>query len=164
MSLYPVAGCKIFIGGVLADKNADFTAADFSSQTWTEIDGWEQMGSIGDSAQVISTDLINRARTVKQKGTRNSGQMQNVFSVIADDDGQIALIAAEKTSNNYAFKIELNDKPASGSAPKASQRLFVGLVTSAQEAGGEANTIQKLNATIEINSNIVPVAATTGDD
>ena len=114
MSLYPVAGCKIYIGGVLADKNADFTAADFSSQTWTEIDGWEQMGAYGDTAQVITTSLINRGRDIKQKGTRNAGQMQNVFSVIADDDGQIALIAAEKTSNNYAFKIELNDAPSGG--------------------------------------------------
>jgi hypothetical protein len=50
MSLYPVAGCKIFIGGVLSDKNADFVASDFTSQTWTEIDGWEQMGAIGDTA------------------------------------------------------------------------------------------------------------------
>jgi hypothetical protein len=100
---------------------------------------------------------------VKQKGTRNAGQMQNVFSVISADPGQIALITAEKTANDYAFKVELNDKPATGTAPKPSQRLFIGLVTSTQEAGGEANTIQKLNSTIEINSNIVPVAATTGD-
>lgn len=163
MSLYPVAGCKIYIGSVLADKAADFTASDFSAVTWTAIDGWEQMGSIGDTAQTITTSLINRNRDVKQKGTRNAGQMQNVFSVMAADAGQIALIAAEKTSNNYAFKVELNDKPSSGTAPASSQRLFIGLVTSAQEAGGEANTIQKLNSTIEINSNIVPVAATTGD-
>jgi len=89
--------------------------------------------------------------------------MQNVFSIIAADPGQVALIAAEKTPYNYAFKVELNDKPATGSAPAASHRLFIGLVTTAQEAGGEANTIQKLNSTIEINSNIVPVAADTGD-
>lgn len=162
MSLYPVAGCKLYIGTALADKPADFVAADFTSMTWTAIDGWEQMGSIGDTAQTITTSLINRNRDIKQKGTRNAGQMQNVFSVIAADEGQVALIAAEKTSNNYAFKVELNDKPATGTAPAASQRLFIGLVTSAQESGGEANTIQKLNSTIEINSNIVPVAATSG--
>lgn len=163
MSLYPVAGCKLYIGGVLSDKVADFTASDFSSQTWKLIDGWEQMGAIGDTAQLITTPLINRGRDIKQKGSRNAGSMANVFGIVATDEGQLALIAAEKTSDNYAFKIEMNDKPGSGEAPAASQRLFIGLVTSAQEAGGEANTIRKLNATIEINSNIVAVAATTGD-
>lgn len=239
MSLFPVAGCKIYIGGALSDKASDFVASDFSAEVWTEIDGWEQMGSAGDTAQVISTDLINRNRTVKQKGTRNAGQMQNVFAVLTDDAGQIALIAAEKTSLNYAFRIKLNDAPAArsftatisnaspgvvtkvahglvantpvtlsttgalptglspattyyvktvldadtftlsatpgGSAinttgagsgthtvttvPTPSERMFVALVMTAQEAGGGANTIQKLNATLEINSNIVPVAA-----
>jgi hypothetical protein len=163
MSLYPVAGCKIYIGGVLSDKSTDFTESDFASQSWTQIDGWTQMGSAGDTAQVITTSLINRNRDVKQKGTRNAGSMENVFTIIPTDAGQVALIAAEKTSNNYAFKVELNDTPASGSAPTPSQRLFIGLVTSVAEAGGEANTMQMLNATIEINSNIVHVAADTGD-
>lgn len=163
MSLYPVAGCKIYIGTALDDKSTDFVESDFSSVTWKEIDGWQQMGTAGDTAQIITTSLINRNRDLKQKGTRNAGSMENVFAIVPTDEGQIALIAAEKTNLNYAFKIELNDKPASGAAPKPSQRLFVGLVTSAAEAGGEANTMQMLNATIEINSNIVHVAATSGD-
>lgn len=117
------------------------------------------MGSFGDTATLITTALIDKGRDVKQKGTRNAGSMQNVFAVAASDPGQIAVIAAEKTRNNYPFKIELNDKPAVGASPKNSQRLFMGLVMSAQEQGGEANTIQNLNVTIEINTNIVPVAA-----
>lgn len=237
--LYPVAGAKMYIGGVLATKATDFAVADFSAQSWTLIDGWETMGAIGDAAQIITTSIINRGRDVKQKGTRNAGSMQNVFAILGSDPGQIALIAAEKTSSNYAFKIEFDDAPVvrsftatiaqaspavvtkvahglaantpvvlsttgtlptglspattyyvktvldadtftlsatpggtaintsgagSGThtvttAPTGSQRLFVGLVTSAQEAGGGANTVQKLNGTIEINSNIVPVAA-----
>ena len=160
--LYPVAGAKLFIGGAaMATQADDFEASDFSAVIWTEIDGWETMGAIGDSAQVITTSLINRGRDVKQKGTRNAGSMQNVFAVLANDAGQTALIAAEKTRNNYPFKIEFDDA-ASGPAsptPQPSKRYFIALVTSAQEAGGEANTVQKLNATLEINSNIVPVAA-----
>lgn len=162
MSLYPVAGCKIYIGGVHADQSADFTAADFTSETWTLIDGWSQMGPTGDTSQLITTPLINRNRDTKQKGTRNAGSMQNVFAVLPSDPGQIALLAAEKARANYAFKVELNDKPATGIAPAAGQRLFIGLVMGAQETGGEANTIRNLTSTIEINSNIVSVAATTG--
>ena len=154
--LFPVAGCKIYIGGVLASKATDFIESDFSGESWVEIDGWSQMGGIGDAAQLITTALINRDRDLKQKGTRNAGSMENVFAILPTDAGQIALRAAETTKNNYAIRIDLND--ASGGAP--SKRYFIGLVMNAREVGGEANVIQNLNATIEINSNIVRVAAT----
>lgn len=158
--LYPVAGSKIYIGGVKATQATDFTASDFSAVTWVEIDGWSQMGAIGDSAQTITTALINRGRDVKQKGTRNAGSMQNVFAEIRADAGQAALIAAEKTSSNYAFKIEGDDAATSPASPtpQPSKVYFVGLVTSAQKAGGAANTVKNLNCTIEINSNVVEVA------
>lgn len=161
MSLSAVAGQKIFIGGQLDDQTDDFVAADFTSQTWVEIDGWTQVGAIGDTAALISTDLVNRGRTAKQKGTRNAGQMQNVFAIVPADAGQIALLAAERTSKNYAFKIENNDAATSPASPvpQPSKRYFVGLVMTAEESGGSANTVQSLNATIEINSNIVKVAA-----
>lgn len=160
--MYPVAGSKLFIGSTpMATQNEDFDASDFSGVSWTEIDGWETMGSIGDTAQLITTSLINRGRDIKQKGTRNAGSMQNVFGILRSDAGQIALIAAEKTPNNYPFKIEFDDAATSPASPtpQPSKRYFIALVTSAQEAGGGANTVQKLNATLEINSNIVPVAA-----
>lgn len=104
--LLPVAGSKLYIGGVLATKAADFVAADFSGQTWTLVDGWAQAGSLGDDSNIISTDLINRGRTVKQKGTANAPDMQNVFAIVPGDAGQAALIAASRSNNNYAFKIE----------------------------------------------------------
>lgn len=158
--LYPVAGSKIYIGGTKATQTADFTSSDFSAVSWTAIDGWETMGAMGDTAQILTSSMINRDRDVKQKGTRNAGSMQNVFSIIGADAGQLALIAAEKTKNNYAFKIEFDDAATSPASPTPTPttRYFVGLVTSAQEAGGSANTIRKLNSTVEINSNIVTVA------
>lgn len=158
MALYPVAGCHIYIGGVLSDKNADFVVGDFASQTWVEIDAWSQSGAIGDTGALITTALINRGRDAKQKGTSNAGSMQNVFAINALDAGQIALIAASLPTNksNYAFRVDLNDAVAG--AP--SKRYFIGLVMNAEEANGSANTIRNLNSTIEINSNIVRVAAT----
>ena len=162
MALNAVAGQKIFIGGQLDAETGDMVAADFTSQTWVEIDGWETCGALGDTAALISTDLINRGRTVKQKGTNNAGSMQNQFAIIPADAGQIALIAASKTRKDYAFKIENNDAALTppSPVPQPSKRYFVGLVMTAEEPGGSANTIQMLNATIEINSNIVRVAAT----
>lgn len=160
--LYPVAGSKIYIGNAaMATQADDFIESDFSGVSWTEIDGWETMGAVGDAAQTITTSLINRGRDVKQKGTRNAGSMQNQFAILSGDTGQLALIAAEKTRNNYPFKIEFDDAAdgPSSPTPQPSKRYFVGLVTTAQEAGGNANTVRMLSATIEINSNIVDVAA-----
>jgi hypothetical protein len=156
-NLYSVAGCKIFIGGVKSFQPADFVESDFSSEVWTQIDGWTQMGAIGDQAQLITASFIGVGRDKKVKGTRNAGSMQNVFVVDDQDAGQIALIAAEQSNKNFAFRIDLNDATNGG---QPSKRLFIALVTTVQEAGGEANTIRNLNATLEINSNFVRVAAT----
>jgi len=157
-TLYPVAGSRIYIGAAMELPDGDVDVSDFSSVVWTEIKGWTSMGAIGDTAELITTQLIDTQRDTKQKGTRNAGQMQNVFATKADDAGQTALIAAEATEQNYPFKIVYNDAPAAGSNPTPSQRLFIGVVMTAQEAGGGANTIQTLNSTVEVNSNIVRVA------
>ena len=158
-TLYPVAGSRIYIGPAMELPDDDVLATDFDAITWTEIKNWTSMGDFGDTAAQITTQLIDRGRDVKQKGTRNAGSMQNVFANAPTDPGQLALIAAEKTNQNYPFKIELNDKPAVGASPTNSMRYFIGLVTTAQESGGGANTVRNLNSTVEINSNIVRVAA-----
>ena len=156
--LYPVAGFKIYIGGTKTAQTTDFVEADFSGESWTEVDGWSQMGAFGDAAQTITTAIINRGRDTKQKGTANAGSMENVFAWIPGDAGQDALVAAAAPSdkNNYAFKIEASD--TGGVTPTIF--YFIALVMSKQNAGGEANTIQNRTFTLEINSNIVEVAAT----
>lgn len=235
--LYAVAGKKIYIGPTIALKSTDYTAAELSVLSFTEIDGWETHGAIGDTAALISTDLINRARTVKQKGTRNAGTMENNFAIVPDDAGQALLDAAVASNSNYAFKILGNDAEIAKSAtvtisnaspavvswashgldvdtavvftttgtlptgltagdtyyvktvltdgtftvaatkggtvintsgagsgthtattvPAPSERYFVALVMSNAEQGGNANTIEMISVTLEINSNVVKV-------
>lgn len=160
--LYSMAGWKFYIGEQTAPQKDDFAEADLSGGTFTEVDGWETMGAFGDAAQVITTSLLNRGRDVKQKGTRNSGSMDNRFSVLLGvdpDPGQTAMEDAEKTDDNYAFKVEAPDAPENGTPTTF---YFVGLVASAQMQGGTANTIQILQASTEINSNIVRVDAASG--
>lgn len=109
--LYPVAGCRIYIGPAMNLPDDDLTKADFDGIVWTEIKGWSQMGAFGDTAALITSSLINNGRDVKQKGTRNAGQMQNVFAVKPEDEGQLALIAAETSPANFPFRLVLNDTP-----------------------------------------------------
>lgn len=112
MPLVATAGCKFYIGTALAATLADFTETSFASQTWTEVDGWMTKGDLGDSAEEISTPLINRSRVVKQKGTFDAGTMENVFAWTPSDPGQLALIAAAKDRIERAFKVEYSDVPA----------------------------------------------------
>jgi hypothetical protein len=111
-SLVSTAGCKFYIGGVLSSTLADFTETSFNGQTWVEVDAWMTKGDLGDAAEEINTPLINRGRNVKQKGTFDAGTMENVFAWTPADPGQLAMIAASKTRNEYAFKVEYSDTPA----------------------------------------------------
>lgn len=157
MAIYPVAGMRIYIGGIKADQSTDFVAADFAGESWVEIDGWQNAGPVGDGVNLITTQIINRNRDTKQKGTAAAPSMDNQFVVIAADPGQVALIAAGQPSNknSYAFRIDGNESGVS----TVSKRYFIGLVMGTPEQGGGANTARLLSATVEINSNIVSVAA-----
>lgn len=160
-NLFSTAGSKLSIGAAKTFGGTDFTATDFTSGSpvYTEITGTTNLGSAGDAAELITSNHINVNRTRKLKGTRNAGSMQVVCDLDYADAGQLAVIAAEKTKDTYAFKVEFNDKPATGASPKNSMRYFTALVMSASEQWDEANNTMKLNITLEIDSNIVRVAA-----
>ncbi|WP_127524582.1 hypothetical protein [Mesorhizobium sp. Z1-4] len=145
-----VAGSRFYIGGTIADQNSDFAESDFSGQSWTEVDGWETMGDLGEEPNIITTSVINRNRDKAQKGTRQVVTMENRFTIYPDDAGQLACIAAEADDDNYAFRLVF---------PSGAQRLFIGLVVSSREIGGTANTPRMLQVNIARNSNVVKVAA-----
>lgn len=158
MTIYATAGSKLFIGGPLAAKSSDFILADFSGQTalWKEIGETEGLGTVGDSATEIAFEGIAAGRTRRLKGTRNAGSMDVVCGIDYEDEGQQALIAAEKTIHDYAFKLELNDAPAGGTP---SERYFVAKVASVAEAYDSANSVMKLNSSLWVNSNVIRVDA-----
>jgi hypothetical protein len=168
--LYPVAGAKIYIGpaSTTVPDDADLTLTEFTSvpesgaNSWVEIKGWQTMGAIGDSATLITESIISNARDLKAKGTRNAGSMQNNFIVLPEDLGQIALIAAENSPFNFKFRIVFDDAPPTGPDPTGTTKYFYAIVMSSQEQGGGANTARLLTGTLEINSAIQTVAASTG--
>lgn len=160
MALLTVADARFYIGGVLEPDNTDFVAADFTAQTWLEVDGWETMGDIGDTAATITTALINRGRDVKQKGTKNAGSTEMRFAALLGvdpDEGQEAMEAASRTKANYAMRVVLAD---GNGAATGTQLMFSGLVMSSRMIGGSANTVIMRAFPVEINSNVVKVAAT----
>jgi hypothetical protein len=128
-TLYPVAGCRYFIGPAIELPDVDATEADFASVTWTEVKNYMEAGALGDAAALITTPLIDRARDVKQKGTRNAPSRQDNFAVAINDPGQIAMLAAEATNYNYPFRVDLNDAPAATSAAVTISNASPGVIT-----------------------------------
>ncbi|MBM3604276.1 MAG: hypothetical protein FJX25_05840 [Alphaproteobacteria bacterium] len=152
MAMFPVAGARIYIGPELDDKNEDFVAADFpaaESPDWVEIDGWQTMGSIAETANQITGSLINRGRDYMMKGTFSASTMDNVFVILPDDPGQLALRRAINSRRNFAIRIVF---------PTGGARMFIALVMSGGDQGGEANTAATMNVQLARNSNIVLVA------
>lgn len=158
MTVYATAGLKFSIGGVMAQKSSDFVLADFTTppQTWVPIKEVEGAGSIGDTSEAINFTSLEDARTRVIKGPRSAGTQEIVCGIDHDDPGQLALIAAEKSIHDYAFKIEFNDAPPGGTP---SERYFIAKVMSQSEQYDQANSIMKLNVSLAVNSNLVRVAA-----
>lgn len=235
-----VAGCKFYIGSAAINlPDTDVVEASFSAVSWVEVGNYETMGSSGDAAENIATNLINRRRTINQKGTRQAPQRSDNFALDNTDAGQLAMIAAETTDYNYPFRVDLNDGPVPKSAavtisvatpgvvtwtghalaantpvvfattgalptgltagttyyvktvlstdtfsvsatsggtaiattlagsgthtgttePVPSKRMFMGLVTGAEESAGGANSTLMLNCSVTVNTNYARVAA-----
>ncbi|MBL4919323.1 hypothetical protein [Szabonella alba] len=107
MTIFATNGAKLYIGAALAAKSSDFVLADFDGETWAEIGEIEGLGSVGDTSAEITFDSVSSSRTRRLKGTRNAGTMEVVCGVDYADAGQIALLAAEKATHDYAFKMVL---------------------------------------------------------
>lgn len=154
--IFATAGAAVYIGNPLPAKSTPFVLADFAGQSWVRIGWLENIGAFGDESSEITFDAIAENRTQKLKGVRNAGTMELVAGIDYEDEGQIALRAAEAEPNDYAFKVEFNDGPVGGSN---SERYFIAKVMSARETLEGANNVMRLNASLGINSNIVRVNA-----
>jgi len=109
MALQAVAGSKIYIGTRVAlptDLTVELT--DFAAQEpeWLEINGWTTAGTLGDTRAEITQSFIGSGRDVSIKGTANAGAIENMFSPLPNDPGQIRMRQALGGCANYAIKIE----------------------------------------------------------
>ena len=156
MPILATAGAKLYIGGAISLADDDLEDTDFSGETWVEIKELESLGSLGDTAQEIAFDAIGTRRTKRLKGQRSAGTMEVICGIDYADAGQIAAHAAEKTDDNYAFRLVFDDAPEGGTA---SERMFAAIVGGASEQFDSANNVMKLNITLWVNSNVVRVDA-----
>lgn len=105
MLLKKIAGSKFFIGGRMPYKT-EAALADFSGQTFVEMDGWQTSGDLGAEQETQTESLINRNATVYAKGGVTFPIMANMFVPMLDDVGQIQFRAAQRSCKPFAFKVE----------------------------------------------------------
>lgn len=106
------AGAKLYIGTTAAiDFNSGEAAAqaDFEADTYTEIKEISNVGELGAVANIVQFPIVSDDFVKKAKGTRNAGDPAIVVGYTADDAGQIAVRAAERTKFYYNFKLQLAD-------------------------------------------------------
>lgn len=154
--IFATAGSKVFIGQSIDPQSVDFIASDFDGESWVEIRWLESIGQFGDESAEITFDAIGEGRTQKLKGIRNAGNMDLIMGVDHTDPGQTALLAAEATPHDFAFRVDFNDAAEAGTP---SQRFFIGKVMTAREQLDTANNVVKRAGRIGINSNVVRVDA-----
>jgi hypothetical protein len=163
MAIHRTAGSKFFIGPVtdpdtieaLTDENAVLAFEEISG--WVEVEEIEDLGELGDTAEEITFTALNNRRVRKMKGPRNAGTMAVVVGRDPLDDGQAALVAAERTDFNYAFKVEYNDARTEGHTN--SVEYFVGTVLSRPTNLGNVSNVTRRTFNIGVNTAVYEVAS-----
>ena len=127
------------------------TASALGALTFVAVNGIESLGEAGSTSETITAKFIGGgAYTRKRRGSRDNGSMSLVVFYNAADAGQIALKAAERSTEDspYAFKIELNDAPAGGDP---TTYLFKAIVKSAVNNFGSADDAVKVTFELDID-------------
>lgn len=143
-----VAGTKFYIGGTQTVPSPD---------NYTEVKQTYNLGPVGTTFNKIAVESVGDGYTRQIKGTQLAPEFPLVLNRLADDPGQLLLIAAAADRTTlYNFKIIDND--ISGNSV-ATQIYFKGRVYGSPIQYGGVNDLKKINASIEIEPdtiNIVP--------
>jgi hypothetical protein len=145
------SGSRFYIGPAVTSIYD--TLVEFQAITaWTEIGLIEDLGEDGDEASSVTGAAVGDARIRKAKGARDAGTKTVVCFHDPTDVGQIATRAAQRTSDNYAFREVLNDGPPGYSD---TIRYFRGLVMGERQRKGTNDNIIRVTFNIGINSEII---------
>jgi hypothetical protein len=145
-----VAGTKLFIGTTQTVPSPDL---------FTEIKQCANIGEIGTNFNKIAVESVGDGYTRQIKGTQLSPTFNLVLNRLADDPGQLALVAAaaDRTSL-YNFKIQDNDT-ARNNTP--TQIFFKGRVFGSPITYGGVNALKQISSTIEVEPDSIIIQAAT---
>lgn len=142
------SGTRFLIGPTPA-ASVD-TLAEFAALSYVEVGLIETLGEVGDEANAVTGAALGDGRVRKAKGARDAGTMPVTVFHDPADAGQLAMIDAEASNNNYAFKIILPDGPTTSSTDTI--QYFKGLVMSKRLNIGENDNIIRRTFNVGVNS------------
>lgn len=156
MGVQTAAGSKLYIGPV-AGPTVD-TKAEYEGLAYVECGEIEDMGEIGDKANEIKFTSVGDRRVRKFKGSFDAGTMSITVGFDPADDGQVAVLAAFASDDDYAFKITLNDAPPDSDGGETTM-YFRGKVMSKPLTIGTAENVVKRKFDIGVNSEVLEIDA-----
>jgi hypothetical protein len=157
MAFATASGTQIYIGpsvGSTTDTLAEFQALS----PWTAVGEVSSLGEYGDQSNDVTFQSLEDARVRHTKGARDAGTMVLTVARDGTDPGQAALIDAEATNLEYAFKIVYDDKvTVSGTG---TTEYFRAKVMSKRANVGSGDNVITLTFNCGINSEIFLADAT----
>lgn len=154
------AGTKVYVGPqvalntltVLSDPDAVLNFEAIAENDWVEVGGVESLGEFGDQSNAITFASLGDSRLLKLKGVRDAGTMAMVVGRDPEDEGQLAMEAAEKTPGNYRFRVVMNDEPTDAYSPTTF--YFAGQVMSRSVNVADVNAVTRRTYNVGINTPI----------
>lgn len=93
-----VSGTRVYVS---ASAPATFDEAGFAALTWTEAEGFDSIGTVGNNDTVQSFNSLADG-ILKYRGTRDPGEFTTNPADIPDDPGQIIMKAANDAARGSA--------------------------------------------------------------
>lgn len=163
MTVNTAAGTRVYIGSTgippnMEDLDDAAALAIFQADSYVEVGEVEDLGEFGDQSQDVTFESLKDSRTRHYKGTRDAGVMPLTVGDDPEDEGQIALEAAEGSHLDYNIKVVLNNALTLGGTGQID--YFYGKIMSKRKTVGTVNNIVRRNFSVGINSRTVSEPAT----
>ncbi len=147
--VFTSAGTTIKVDSALPATN---DASGFGALTGFKLIGEvTDLGEFGREYNLVTHNPLGDRRTVKRKGSYNDGSVTMSLGRVPADTGQAVLVTAVDDDASYSFEVTLQD---------GTIFYFTGQVMSYTANVGSVDQITSGSVTIEIDNDIVEVAAT----
>lgn len=165
MAFHKTDGAKFYYSPTIASPDTINALSDAAAiayftaiANWIEVGEVEQLGEIGDQAQLVEFSSLGNRRVRGVKGTKNAGVQSLVCGRDPLDLGQIAMNTAAATDYNFPFRIVLADVPPGTTTP--SKQFYAGLIMSNPTQHGSVNTVTRRTFGVKINTSVYEQLAT----
>ncbi len=129
------------------------TAANGSSDTYTQVKRVKTIGAMGAEAQVIDVTALDDTAREKIKGIPDNGDIEITGNRVYTDAGQNLLLAAADDTSDTPYNVRVQI-PVAGAAGANVRRQFKGIVTRFREFPAQVDGVVEFSCMIAITGAI----------